>query len=432
MGGHGGGYEAVHGFLTDGRFVDLRRRADRGILLWGDLTDDDVPPGYTKEQVWDILCAVRRQTAIDLPWDTFADKGYAGKGWFALTRALSSALAKINALMADGTALSQRVSDHRGSQPLMTRVYQDVAAAFEFSGRPVGVERIRAAFKGDLAIADETDRLIANFAAMYATDVPEMAAHRISPWSVEHLHNKLFEGVPGPIDPDPESDKGVRRYADSVYADADVTLKTISEMLEWDNDDNPFHPVLRIVHVQWFFWVNRPFDACNALVEVLVRHAACMRLGYSALAYVPLAYLQNAWIDGKISVQRPSAELFAHLAKYKDDFTPFYLVLVRLILDDVERLGELLDRLDERDAELSRAFDDAFFNVRQRTILSNALNNSDQPQKIEPHRRLYRVSYATARKDFLDLEERGYLVRREVGRAFAFLPSSRLLDAYGG
>ena len=88
--------------------------------------------------------------------------------------------------------------------------------------------------------------------------------------------------------------------------------------------------------------------------------------------------------------------------------------------------------LYERDAELSRTFADAFFNVRQRAILSNALNNPGQMQKIEPHRRLYRVSYATARKDFLDLEERGYLVRREVGRAFAFLPSSKLLDAYGG
>lgn len=50
-------------------FYELRTAVDVGILLFDDLDEYDLPEGYSKEDIWRILLAVRKQAAVFVPED---------------------------------------------------------------------------------------------------------------------------------------------------------------------------------------------------------------------------------------------------------------------------------------------------------------------------------------------------------------------------
>ncbi len=66
---------------------------------------------------------------------------------------------------------------------------------------------------------------------------------------------------------------------------------------------------------------------------------------------------------------------------------------------------------------------DRGLNHRQRAVLAAALSEPDTVFRIDTHKRLYRVAYATARSDLLELAELGFLNQVRRGRAFVFSPA---------
>ena len=74
-------------------------------------------------------------------------------------------------------------------------------------------------------------------------------------------------------------------------------------------------------------------------------------------------------------------------------------------------MGETVDELFRIDPNI---------NLRQKIILVNALQSPLAAQRIESHRKRFRIAYATARSDFLDLAARGFLVKGTDGHAFVF------------
>ena len=420
-------FETIRRFLSNERFIALRQRADQGVFLWSDVHEADIPSGFTKSEVWELLYLVRRQTCIQLPWDTITEKGYAGKAWFSNTRVLMETLADIEVRIGPGSRLEQQVVAHRGSRPLMSRVYEDAAAAFEMSGYPLPADRVQRAFGDELDNADEATPLLRNFVDLF-NGLDKMASNRISPWAIEHLYEELTRGVEPIVPTRPTI--GIKQYEQSIYADPDVTLKAIAEILENKPSEKAFHPLLRLQHARWFFLVNQPFPAWNQVVELLVSHLFLRRYGFPALTSIPMTALERDWLAGTIEGVRKPDELLSHLPQYKDDYTPFYLIILGMISTDIDALESLVEQLEKRDAELQASLEGTHLNTRQWSILGNALNNPDVPQKIEPHRQSYHVSYATARSDFLDLVKRGLMTRDEVGHAFVFLPTRKLLTVY--
>ena len=56
-------------FMSLPIFYELRTAVDVGILLFDDLDEYDLPEGYSKEDIWRILLAVRKQAAVFVPED---------------------------------------------------------------------------------------------------------------------------------------------------------------------------------------------------------------------------------------------------------------------------------------------------------------------------------------------------------------------------
>lgn len=54
--------------LKNPTFCSLRTLVDEHPLPWAEFESLEVPTAITREQTWDILNALRRQTAVELPF----------------------------------------------------------------------------------------------------------------------------------------------------------------------------------------------------------------------------------------------------------------------------------------------------------------------------------------------------------------------------
>ena len=75
--------------LKDPVFCGLRVLADERPLTREEFEMLAMPEGVSREQTWDILNALRRQTAVELP---FRD-GEGRRGWYYPTRSISTSAA---------------------------------------------------------------------------------------------------------------------------------------------------------------------------------------------------------------------------------------------------------------------------------------------------------------------------------------------------
>jgi Fic family protein len=98
--------------------------------------------------------------------------------------------------------------------------------------------------------------------------------------------------------------------------------------------------------------------------------------------------------------------------------------LQRVALDE---MNAHIEKWERRDAEIHRIMRrDPELNQRQRSILSRALRDPQATFRIAYHRTNHNVAYATARRDLVELEDRGYIRSELRGKALVFLPSEAL------
>lgn len=88
----------------------------------------------------------------------------------------------------------------------------------------------------------------------------------------------------------------------------------------------------------------------------------------------------------------------------------------------MDELQEYLRRKMREKRELERMIAHSDLNHRQIDLLAHALKHADADVTFRSHQRSHRVAYQSARTDVLDLERRGLLYRRQVGKAFHFAP----------
>jgi Fic family protein len=65
-------------------------------------------------------------------------------------------------------------------------------------------------------------------------------------------------------------------------------------------------------------------------------------------------------------------------------------------------------------------------NHRQVALLTHALRHADTPYTVHSHAGAHRVTRQSARTDLVDLERRGFLERRVIGRRFEFRAAPEL------
>ena len=417
--------------FCDEAFLSLRKRADEGLLLRCDLEDEKLPLNWSADDTWLVLGALRFQTSQVLPWESYVDIGRTTKVWYTTTAALAEGVNLVDRAVRKGSPLDQAIGKFRGVAQVAKFREWDIAAALALDGVALGAEDVRAVLNGERAPSCTAEHLVLN-SWKVLSDLSIYDGREMGPGLMEDVYYRLTEGVGQDGFTAPESpyviDDG------SPYHDRDVCLLTVARIARGDDGDPLFHPLFRVLCIQWLLRDFRPFERFNALVATVVRQIVLRRCGYPVLEWLPLNDLlqfKRVTVGGRERAFEEVFETCLYDFGFGLDATMWFLIICEYARNWLGEIGSIVLQLEELGSRVDRALDVlGRINHRERAILANAIQDPQSGQRIEAHRRHFGVAYATARKDFIQLTERGFLVRETEGQAFVYKPHPRLTELF--
>jgi Fic family protein len=170
------------------------------------------------------------------------------------------------------------------------------------------------------------------------------------------------------------------------------------------------HPMIKTI--VYFYWIRRiqPFQIANALFARLVIHIFEYQQGYRTLPLTPLTRsAASEW-----AVPPPGAD------DARFDATNFVIKRLKLFLNAYLEAERELRDATRRYKALCARFERLGVNHRQARILDEALALPTSAFTIKRHARSRGLAYETARQDFMQLVDAGYLDLQKRGRLFEF------------
>jgi Fic family protein len=178
--------------------------------------------------------------------------------------------------------------------------------------------------------------------------------------------------------------------------------------------DKFIHSVLRSIILHFWLAYDHPFIDGNGRVARALFYWSMLRHKYWLFEFISIS---------QILLKAPAKYARAFLYTETDDNDLTYFILQQL--DVIDRaIKELHDYLARKTSALqateSRLSGITALNHRQQALISYALRHPHQRYMFRSHQMSHNVTYQTARTDLLDLERRGLLTSRKVGRTWHF------------
>lgn len=403
--------EDILELLNDKNLRHLRAKADRGLLLYDDLDEFELPEGYSKRETWLILTAIRKQAAVFIPDDAYRDADV----WFVTTSALSLDSKMLEVRCKEGYPLDVALASLKGS-PFLTRfIERTLARALETESAHVSDELIHEIFSGARPPKTDIEKVIGNYFKV-SHDADNLAHRQITPGLIETLYYRLIDGVD--VANIPRREKVCPLDPRICPRSPQECIDAVCRRAQFDSDDElRFGPILRIINISWFFWNFDIFPCLNSLVGILLRNVIAIKWGYPVMSWVPVGY----YPFGELNTEHMRAIFndWSVDCGFGFDFTSYFTIYAKIYLEAIDYLEDSVEQLRKLNGLMEQTFDFPM-NERQKTILSTICKEPAAALRIAPHQRTFRVAYATARNDFLELERRGCLVREQEGKAFVF------------
>jgi Fic family protein len=203
---------------------------------------------------------------------------------------------------------------------------------------------------------------------------------------------------------------------------ADQLVWRLNAMCEFANgrDDSEgfVHPVMRAILLHFWLAYDHPFEDGNGRTARALFYWSMRTQGYWLAEYLSISgILRDA----------PSQYARSFLLTETDDRDTTYFVLYQLQV--IERaIAQLHDYLERKVGEIRQtealARGAGAFNHRQLALIGDAMRNPERTYTFRSHARSHDVTTETGRADLLALECHGLLVRRKLGRRYAFSPAA--------
>ena len=285
---------------------------------------------------------------------------------------------------------------------------------------------------------DESERMILNnFRLMQR--VRGLSASPLSPEIVVALQEVATEGTLAPglqglRQPGRDDDVAVydRNGATVLHRPppASELPGRLAEMCAFANttEDQPgtfLHPALRAISLHFWLGYDHPFVDGNGRTARALFYWSMLRQGFWLAEFLPISRLIR---------QAPAryARSFLYTETDGNDLTYFFLSQLSILERAAADFRAYRDR-KRREMRETRALltPASGMNHRQVALLGHALRHPGRTYTIKSHQASHGVTYPTARKDLLDLSDKGLLDQRQLqrqGRALVFTSPPDLGD----
>ena len=185
------------------------------------------------------------------------------------------------------------------------------------------------------------------------------------------------------------------------------------------------HPAIRSIILHFWLAYDHPFVDGNGRVARALFYWSMLRHGYWLFEFVSIS---------QIILKAPAkyGRAFLYTETDDNDLTYFVLHQLNVINRAIKELHAYIKRRTERLQAIEQELRGvAILNHRQRALVSHALRHPHQHYTIRSHQTSHNVVYQTSRIDLLDLEKRGILTARKIGKTWHFMPASNLEEKLG-
>jgi Fic family protein len=198
---------------------------------------------------------------------------------------------------------------------------------------------------------------------------------------------------------------------------SDQLEERLKEMCDFANGKTPgffIHPVVRAIILHFWLAYDHPFIDGNGRTARAIFYWSMLHHKYWLFEFISIsAILRKAPVKYGRS--------FLYTETDENDLTYFIVAQAKVIQTAIEELHDYINRksleMKQLESEI-RALD--LFNHRQVELIRHALKYPYDHYTIEGHRESHNVVYQTARTDLLDLESRGVIGKKLIGRKMMF------------
>lgn len=428
--------DALRILLADEYGTALLKEATRSVVTWDGLMERPLPSGSSARQTWEALQRTRMAMGVDLPFT----HGASGRAWYGMTLDLANATSRIERECHEDSSLWRMFEKSSDQHFLMHMRVSDALASAELDGLAIRTEEASSLLRYDQTPRTPAERVIKN--AFGAFDrLREFEGEPFSVSMMKQLRDLVLEDVDEKTLEVRPRNLGLIPFDPGVQNDCD-SVEILSEICRYANHEagDPYDPpALRCMFLVDIMYGFHPLGKVSGQVGKLVSYLYARRHGIPLLGVLPLLQARVEWTDGaikppQVSFDRTALEHMAAntFASHGSDSTLHHTTIAQLACIKLDELKIRINAWNRQDEAMREALKrEAPFNYRQRAVLARALRRPDATFSIKYHQTNHAVSYATARRDLTELEEKGYLVMALDGHTMVFRPASNLEDLLG-
>lgn len=218
-----------------------------------------------------------------------------------------------------------------------------------------------------------------------------------------------------------DADSGLVYHTPPDFTEIDGFIEDFCSFANRDKDPGKeapgsfIHPVIKGILLHFLVGYYHPFNDGNGRTARTIFYWFVLSRDYWLFEYLPVSRI--------ILKSRKNYGLAYLYTEFDDnDLTYFLRYNIACI---IQALDDLLKFLEQKQTEqnATKAIIKKIEGISQRQadILREMMEHSDEYYSIRKIVQMYSVVYQTARTDLLELEKRGYVVKRQRGREFLFI-----------
>lgn len=427
--------------LDDERFVKVfqfqlggRLHVESDYIHWDKLRHLRPPEGLSREEWWVAIKIHRMSLLRELP--LCDPEGSPFK--YATPDSVLRLLHYVDQRCAGEVAMGELVAGDAQAREhyLVNSLMEEAIRSSQLEGATTSRRVAKEMLRTGRAPIDRSEQMILNnYLALEF--MREQIGDILTPEAVLELHRILTEGTldepsgAGRLQTADEERIAVVNAQDGSVMHTPPPAEQLPErmraMCDFANErgegsDSFVHPVVRAILLHFWLAYDHPFVDGNGRTARALFYWYMRTHGYWLAEYLSIS---------RILREAPSKYARAFLLTETDsgDTTYFLLHQLETIERAIKQLHAYLERKVREIREVERMIAHADgLNHRQLALLGDALRHPDDLYSYGGHAASHRVTHETARHDLLDLERRGLLGRRKMGRRYVFAPVPNLAD----
>jgi Fic family protein len=392
----------------------------RQYLHWDKLQHHKVE-GYTTEELWAAVKLQRHGTLRQIPLKD--KKGNSFR--FCVPETVAQQLHLIDMGAGAMIGIPEPITNPQTKDKYLIRsLMEEAITSSQLEGaattREAAKEMIRT---GRLPHDRDEQMILNNFITMQR--ITKLKIELLTPETVFDIHKLVTEKtLPDPTAAGrfrrPDEKRFVGNDEGDVFHDpppSEELEERLKAMCDFANEKTPsffIHPIIRAIILHFWLAYDHPFWDGNGRTARAIFYWAMLHSGYWLFEYISISTILR---KAPIKYGRS----FLYTETDENDLTYFIVAQTKVIKRAIEELHAYIDRksLEMRELESQiRALN--LFNHRQVDLIRHALKHPYSYYAIESHKSSHNIVYQTARTDLLDLESRGVIEKRMIGKKMVF------------